>query len=79
MRIAFRFWYYKAVTPGMWIADLTDEQWKTFRLKKRAYDRKVYIQKLFDLDYLDVRELWWIPLDHQSSLTVKTKKILCKP
>ena len=63
MRIAVRFRYYKAVTPSMEIVDLTDQQWREFFLLD-------YMMNLVGKDKIDVKELWWIPLDDQEALAV---------
>ena len=70
MRIAVRFRYYKAVTPSMEIVNLTDQQWREFFLLEDATKRKDYMMKLLGKERLDVKELWWIPLEGQDSLTV---------
>lgn len=70
MRIAVRFRYYKAVTPSMEIVDLTDQQWREFFLLEDAAKRKDYMMNLVDKDKIDVKELWWIPLDDQEALAV---------
>lgn len=70
MRIAVRFRYYKAVTPSMEIVDLTDEQWREFLLLEDAKKRHDYMIKLLGKEYLDTKELWWIPLDDQDKLTI---------
>lgn len=70
MRIAVRFRYYKAVTPSMEIVDLTDQQWREFFLLEDAKKRHDYMIKLLGKEYLDTKELWWIPLDDQDKLTI---------
>lgn len=76
MKIVFTFWYYKAVQPGNWVAELSDHQWHEFRALD-AEDRKEYIQWLFQLDYLSVREMWWIPLDDNTKVRIaKGVKVL---
>lgn len=70
MRIAVRFRYYKAVTPSMEIVDLTDQQWREFFLLEDAAKRKDYMMNLVGKDKIDVKELWWIPLDDQGALAV---------
>ena len=70
MRIAVRFRYYKAVTPSMEIVDLTDEQWREFLLLEDAKKRHDYMIKLLGKEYLDTKELWWIPLDDQDKWTI---------
>lgn len=70
MRIAVRFRYYKAVTPSMEIVDLTDQQWREFLLLEDAKKRHDYMIKLLGKEYLDTKELWWIPLDDQDKLTI---------
>lgn len=71
MKIAFQFWYYKAVHPTTQIAELSKKQWNEFVALEDEYARKQYIQWLFKLDYLDVWRMWCIPLDPQSELIVK--------
>lgn len=71
MKIAFQFWYYKAVHPTTRIAELSKKQWNEFVALEDEYARKQYIQWLFKLDYLDVWRMWCIPLDSQSILNIK--------
>lgn len=71
MKIAVRFRYYKAVTPSMQVVDLTDEQWREFLLLEDAEKRHDYMIKLLGKEYLDTKELWWIPLDGQDVVVVK--------
>lgn len=70
MRLALRFRYYKPVTPSMQIVDLTDEQWEEFLRLEDAEKRHDYMIKLLGKEYLDTKELWWIPLDGQDKLNV---------
>lgn len=70
MKLAVRFRYYKPVTPSMQIVDLTDEQWREFILLEDAKKRHDYMIKLLGKEYLDTKELWWIPLDDQDKLTI---------
>ena len=71
MKIAVRFRYYKAVTPSMQVVDLTDEQWREFLLLEDAEKRHDYMIKLLGKEYLDTKELWWIPLDGQDMLVIQ--------
>lgn len=70
MKLAVRFRYYKPVTPSMQIVDLTNEQWREFLLLEDAKKRHDYMIKLLGKEYLDTKELWWIPLDDQDKLTI---------
>lgn len=70
MKLAVRFRYYKPVTPSIQIVDLTDEQWREFLLLEDAKKRHDYMIKLLGKEYLDTKELWWIPLDDQDKLTI---------
>ena len=54
----------------MQIVDLTDEQWREFLLLADAKKRHDYMIKLLGKEYLDTKELWWIPLDDQVKLTI---------
>ena len=74
MKIAVRFRYYKAVTPSMQIVDLNEEQWREFLSLNDARERHDYMIKLLGKEYLDTKELWWIPLDDQDKLIVKIRK-----
>lgn len=74
MRIAVRFRYYKAVTPSMEIVDLTDQQWREFFLLEDATKRKDYMMNLVGKDKIDVKELWWIPLDEGMEIKVKKQR-----
>ena len=70
MKLAVRFRYYKPVNPSMQIIDLTDEQWREFLNLEDAVKRHDYMIKFLGKEYLDTKELWWIPLDDQSILKV---------
>lgn len=77
MRIAVRFRYYKAVTPSMEIVDLTDQQWRDFLLAKPE-ERQRLMAWFINKEDRDVRELWWIPLDDQSALTITSDTKIIK-
>lgn len=70
MKIAVRFRYYKAVTPSMQIVDLSDNQWKEFLSLEDAGKRHDFMIKLLGKEFLDTKELWWIPLEQQSILKI---------
>lgn len=70
MKIAIRFCYYKAVNPNCEIVELTPDQWMEFFQLFDAEKRRDYMLKLLGMENLDVKELWWIPLDFQSKLEV---------
>lgn len=69
MRIAVRFRYYKAVTPSMEIVDLTDQQWREFFLAEPE-ERRQMLARFTGNKHQNVKEVWWIPLDDQSSLAI---------
>lgn len=71
MKLAIRFRYYKPVSPSMQVVDLTDQQWKEFLHLEDAEKRHDYMVKLLGKEYLDTKELWWIPLDEQDKLIVR--------
>ena len=74
MKLAIRFRYYKPVTPSCQIVELTDEQWREFFLMEDATKRRDYMIALLKKGYLNIKELWWIPLDDNMELKVNRKK-----
>lgn len=79
MKLAIRFRFYKPVTPSCQIVELTDEQWREFFLSEDTTKRRDYMIKLLGKEYLDIKELWWIPLDDNMELKIHRKKKLHKP
>lgn len=71
MKIAVRFRYYKPVTPSCQIVELDDKQWHEFLNLGDAEKRHDYMIKLLGKEYLDTKELWWIPLNDQDKLIIK--------
>ncbi len=74
MKVAIRFRYYKPVTPSLQVVELNDEQWREFFLLEDAEDRRDYMMKLLGKEYLNIKELWWIPLDDNMEIKVHCKK-----
>ena len=70
MKIVIRFRYGKPVNPNCEIVELTPNQWGEFFQLYDADKRRDYMLKLLGMEHLDVKELWWIPLDFQSKLEI---------
>ena len=72
MKLAVRFIYYKAVTPSMDIVTLTLDEWHEFYQMKDPLQRRDFMINRLGRKYLlgKVRELCWIPLNHQTKLAV---------
>jgi hypothetical protein len=68
MKLAIRFRYSKPVTPSCNIIELDDEQWNVFLHLYNADKRKDYMLRLMGKEHLDIKELWWIPLNDQDLL-----------
>lgn len=70
MKLAISFIHYKS-WPSCFIVELTREQWWEFYQIESRYERKKWMMHFLDKEYLSVaKELCWIPLDHQSILTI---------
>lgn len=70
MKLAISFIHFKA-KPSSFIVDLTSEQWWAFYKLESNYDRRMWMIHFLHKEYLSVaNELCWIPLDHQSNLTI---------
>lgn len=74
MKIVVRFRYYKAVTPSCDIVELTDEQWREFLSLENATKRRDYMIALLERGFLNIKELWWIPLEDNMELKIKKSK-----
>ena len=74
MKIVVRFRFYKAVTPSCDVVELTDEQWREFLGLSDATRRRDYMIALLKKGYLDIKELWWIPLNDNMELKIKNSK-----
>lgn len=74
MKLAVRFRFYKAVTPSMHIVEMTAEQWREFLLFEDAQKRLKYMKRFLNMTMdLDIKEMWWIPLNEQKALTISKK------
>ena len=78
MKLAIRFWYYKAVQPSLHFAELDTFQWRNFLGMQKPDRRRDYIMNLLHLEYLQakVREMWWIPLDDNMEIKIHREKKL---
>lgn len=76
MKLAISFIHYKA-QPASFIVDLTLEQWWAFYRLESKYERKMWMIHFLQKEYLSVaKELCWIPLDHQSNLTINDNVVV---
>ena len=74
MKLAVRFRFYKPVEPSMHIVDMKAEQWREFLLFEDNEKRMKYLLRFLGMSMdLDIKEMWWIPLDGQKDLTISKK------
>lgn len=74
MKLAVRFRFYKPVEPSMHIVDMKAEQWREFLLFEDNEKRMKYLLRFLGKSMdLDIKEMWWIPLDGQKDLTISKK------
>ena len=80
MTLAVRFHYYSADTPSFDIIELNSRQWREFFLLERSYQRRDWMMHFLHREHIahKVKELWWIPLDDQSSLHIDTNAVIYK-
>ena len=78
MTLAVRFRYFSATTPSFDIVELNDQQWREFFLLERSYQRRDWMIHFLHREHLahKIKELWWIPIDDQSSLQLAPSVII---
>lgn len=58
----------------MHIVEMTAEQWREFLLFEDAQKRLKYMKRFLNMTMdLDIKEMWWIPLNEQKALTISKK------
>ena len=80
MLLAVRFRYFSATTPSFDIVELNDLQWREFFLLERSYQRRDWMIHFLHREHLahKIKELWWIPLDDQSTLHLDESAVIHK-
>lgn len=80
MTLAVRFRYFRATTPSFDIVELNDTQWREFFLLERSYERRDWMIHFLRCEHIahKIKELWWIPLDDQSSLHIDPSSVIHK-
>lgn len=70
IRVAIALIYYKAVTPGYFIVEMSWDVWRRFLFASQRVRQDIVVPKLAPNVEGKVRELVWIPLDNQDKLQV---------
>ena len=80
MLLAVRFRYYTATIPSFDIVELNDKQWREFFLLERSFMRMEWMINFLNHQHLrhKIKELWWIPIDDQSSLRISPSSVIYK-
>ena len=78
MVLAVRFRYFEARTPSFDIVRLNDAQWREFFLLERSFMRMEWMIRFLHYEYMAhlIKELWWIPLDDQSQLSISENAVI---
>ena len=80
MTLAVRFRYFSATIPSFDIVELNDKQWREFFLLERSYQRRDWMIHFLHREHLahKIKELWWIPLDDQTTLHIDSSTTITK-
>ena len=70
VRVAISLIYYKAVTPGLFIVDMSWDVWRKFLYASQWNKQDMIVPKVAPSVDGSVKELVWIPLDNQNKLQV---------
>ena len=70
VRVAICLIYYKAVTPGLFIVDMSWDVWRKFLYASQYNKQNMIVPKVAPSVDGSVKELVWIPLDNQNKLQV---------
>ena len=70
VRVAICLIYYKAVTPGLFIVDMSWDVWRKFLYASQRVRQEMIVPKVAPSVEGSVKELVWIPLDNQHKLQV---------
>lgn len=70
IRIAICLIYYKAVTPGLFIVDMSWDVWRKFLFASQRVRQEIIVPKVAPSVEGSVKELVWIPLGNQNKLQV---------
>ncbi len=70
IRVAICLIYYKAVTPGLFIVDMSWDVWRKFLYASQWNKQDMIVPKVAPSVDGSVKELVWIPLDNQNKLQV---------
>jgi hypothetical protein len=78
MKVAIALIYYKAVKPGLFIVDMSWDVWRKFLFASQRVRQEMIVPKVAPSVESSVRELVWIPLDHQNKLQVVDENSIIK-
>ena len=70
VRVAICLIYYKAVTPGLFIVDMSWDVWRKFLYASQRVRQEMIVPKVAPSVEGSVKELVWIPLDNQHKLQI---------
>ena len=70
VRVAICLIYYKAVTPGLFIVDMSWDVWRKFLYASQRVRQEMIVPKVSPSVEGSVKELVWIPLGNQHKLQV---------
>lgn len=70
VRVAISLIYYKAVRPGLFIVEMSLEDWRKFLHGSQQVRQDMIVPKVAPSVGDSVRELVWIPLDNQNKLQI---------
>ena len=75
MTLAVRFRFHGPKTPTFNIVEMTDDQWREFFWLNNSQMRLEWMIHFLRYEYMrhEICELWWIPLDDQDELAIKSK------
>lgn len=70
VRVAIGLIYNKAVTPGLFIVDMSWDVWRKFLYASQRVRQEMIVPKVAPSVEGSVKELVWIPLGNQNKLQV---------
>jgi hypothetical protein len=78
MKVAIALIYYKAVTPGFFIVEMSMEDWRKFLHGNQRVRQEMIVPKVAPSVESSVRELVWVPLNDQSKLQIINENSIIK-
>ena len=70
VRVAISLIYYKAVTPGLFIVDMSWDVWRKYLFASQRVRKEMIVPVVAPSVESSVKELVWIPLGNQNKLQV---------